>query len=107
MPIVDWGEILSLGMEPFDSHHKHLVGLLNKTYDDFTAGASKESLAMVLHELADYACYHFAAEKLWMEENNYPHIESHVAEHEVFSKKSSDPAKTTFTITKPEFRWRY
>jgi len=87
MPIVDWSEIFSLELEPFDAHHKHLVGLLNKTYDDFTANASKENLATVLDELGDYACYHFAAEELWMVENQYPRLKEHFQEHEVFSQK--------------------
>lgn len=87
MPIVEWSEILSLGMEPFDTHHKHLVGLLNRTYDDFTSGASKERISAVLDELIDYACYHFAAEELWMKENKYPRLKKHLEEHEVFSQK--------------------
>lgn len=87
MPIVEWSQVFSLNLEPFDSHHQHLVGLLNKTYDDFTAGASKENLAAVLDELVDYACYHFAAEELWMQENDYQRLKQHTEEHEVFSRK--------------------
>ncbi len=66
MPIIEWNEQFVLGVPEFDEHHQHLVMLLNKTYDDFINGASKETLSLILDELIDYATYHFAAEEHWM-----------------------------------------
>jgi hemerythrin len=87
MSIFVWDESFELGIEQFDEHHRHLVGLLNKTYDDFTAGTSHESLESTLDELIDYATYHFAAEEHWMKEHRYPDLRQHLDEHERFSRR--------------------
>jgi len=87
MPIIEWNENYSLGIDPFDDHHHHLIDLLNTTYDDITAGEPEAHLASVLDELIDYACYHFAAEENWMKENGYPQAAEHVQMHDRFSLK--------------------
>ncbi|MDR3580599.1 MAG: bacteriohemerythrin [Oryzomonas sp.] len=87
MSIFVWDKSFELGIEQFDEHHRHLVGLLNKTYDDFTAGISQESLGSTLDELIDYATYHFAAEEHWMKKHRYPDLQQHQGEHERFSRR--------------------
>lgn len=87
MPIFVWDESFELGIELFDEHHRHLVGLLNKTYDNFTSGTRNESIESVLDELIDYATYHFAAEEHWMKEHRYPDLRQHQEEHERFSRR--------------------
>lgn len=85
MPIMEWEESFNLGMDPFDAHHRHLVGLLNSAYDTFVSGPACAGMADVLDQLADYATYHFAAEEQWMKENGYPEAEEHEAQHERFN----------------------
>lgn len=87
MPIVMWDKSFLLGVTQFDEHHQHLVGLLNQAYDDFTAGATPESVSSILNELVDYASYHFSAEELWMKEQSYPKLDEQCREHEQFSKR--------------------
>ncbi|MDR3579585.1 MAG: bacteriohemerythrin [Oryzomonas sp.] len=87
MSIFVWDESFELGIEQFDEHHRHLVGLLNKTYDDFTAGTSQESLGSVIDELIDYATYHIAAEEHWMKEQRYPDLQQHQEEHNGFTRR--------------------
>jgi hemerythrin len=87
MPLLTWNETFQLGIDEFDNHHKHLVDLLNKTYDGFTQEASHEELATVLDELIDYATYHFAAEEYWMGVNKYPNLSQHSKEHERFCQR--------------------
>jgi len=84
MPIVEWNDRFVLGVQQFDEHHQHLVGLLNSAYDDFTADASAESVDAILDELVDYATYHFAVEEHWMREQSYPDVAEHAEEHERF-----------------------
>ena len=84
MPFIDWKSTFELGIENFDEHHKHLVGLINKIYDDFTTEAPSEEVGLVLEELISYASYHFSAEENWMEMQKYPMLVQHVTEHEKF-----------------------
>ncbi|ACM20661.1 hemerythrin family protein [Geotalea daltonii FRC-32] len=87
MQLVKWDNTLTLGVEPFDDHHKHLVCLLNETYDLFIAGEKPSSLEEVIDELIDYATYHFSSEELWMVKLNYPKQEEHKKQHEEFSSR--------------------
>jgi hemerythrin len=84
MTFMDWDSIFELGIKEFDEHHKHLVHLLNMTYDGLTCGASHDELGAVLDELIDYATYHFAAEEYWMQIHKYHNLSQHHEEHERF-----------------------
>lgn len=84
MPFIDWDNSFELGIENFDDHHRHLVGLINKIYVDFTTGVPSEDVGSVLEELINYVSYHFGAEENWMEKQKYPMLVQHVAEHEKF-----------------------
>jgi len=87
MPIVIWNNSFYLGVKQFDDHHQHLVSLLNRAYDDFTAGAASASVDSILEELVDYATYHFTAEELWMQEQAYPGFAEHCIQHVQFIDK--------------------
>ena len=86
MPFIEWERSFELGIEKFDDDHRHLVGLINKIYDDYTTEAPSEEVGVVLEELINYTCYHFGAEELWMEKQNYPYpkIDRHFEEHDKF-----------------------
>lgn len=87
MSFVEWDESFETGIELFDNHHKHLVGLLNKTYDDFICGAPYENVGFIIDELIDYTRYHFAAEESWMQEYSYPQLAEHKQEHDSFFQR--------------------
>jgi hemerythrin len=86
MPFIEWDQSFVTGVQQFDEHHKHLVGLINKTHDDFICGAPDESLEVILSELVSYAGYHFTAEETWMLEHSYPQMTEHKNEHAKFTK---------------------
>jgi hemerythrin len=79
---IEWDDSFLLGFHDADAHHRHLVGLLAKTHDEFVAGVP--NLAPVLDKLVDYARYHFKAEELWMMDGLYPGIVGHKREHACF-----------------------
>jgi len=87
MSFMQWHNTFELGIKEFDDHHKHIVDLLNKVYDDFTNGVSHEALGAVLGELLDYASYHFAAEESWMQQHEYPGLIWHQKEHNELRNK--------------------
>lgn len=90
MPIIEWDESLVLGIQQFDEHHQHLVGLLNQAYDAFIAGAASDNVDTILDELVDYATYHFAAEEHWMLIQSYPKFAEHCAEHNKFTARVTE-----------------
>jgi hemerythrin-like metal-binding protein len=87
MPIVRWHESYSLGIEPIDSHHEHLVDLLNNTYDSLVEHEVGEKIDIIFDELIAYSKYHFAAEEHLMDTSAYPKMDEHVRQHDAFSKK--------------------
>jgi hemerythrin len=87
MSMVQWNITLLLGIEEIDKHHKHLVDLLNLTYDEYKNRASAERVRHIVEELVEYSYYHFAAEERWMSETSYPELQSHKAEHDIFSTR--------------------
>ena len=83
MPIVEWNISFLLGIHEIDQHHRQLVQLLNKTYDEFREGINiKQS---VVEELVDFATDHFACEESLMTETSYPKLAEHKEEHELFA----------------------
>jgi hemerythrin len=90
MPVVVWNDSYLLGIERFDQHHKHLVGLLNATYDAFNAGTTIGKIESVLQELIDYSAYHFTSEERSMSECSYPGLARHKEEHERFIRRITE-----------------
>jgi hemerythrin len=90
MPLLEWNDKMLLGIRQFDEHHKHLVLLLNMTFDGITSDAPKDELEAVLDELQSYAAYHFAAEEEWMKSHGYPDLEQHLQEHAFFTGKIAE-----------------
>ena len=90
MPLIGWQSTFILGIEEFDTHHKHLVSLLNTAYDNYISGASREALGLILDELVDYTVYHFDCEELWMDKLSYSGYLDHKNEHSTFTTKILD-----------------
>lgn len=87
MPILGWRDSFLLGIQEFDEHHKHLIELLNKTYDEYSHDPAAGAIESIIIELADYATYHFEAEERWMNEKSYPNLSMHKEEHARFSER--------------------
>lgn len=85
MPLLEWNETFQLGIEQLDTHHQHLVELLNSAYDNFLEDSSVETLATTLDELFDCVIKHFYVESQYMGETSY----SGYAEHLELSKSFS------------------
>jgi len=90
MPVLEWSDSYLIGIRQFDEHHKHLVSLLNITFDGITTNAPKDELGAVLDELVDYSIYHFAAEEHWMREQHFPGLELQMQDHAGFIRRIAD-----------------
>jgi len=87
MTIMVWNDSFLLGIQEFDDHHRHLVGLINSTYDEYSLHPDGGNLEEIIKDLVDYAAYHFTAEERWLNEISYPEIVAHQAEHRRFAEQ--------------------
>ena len=87
MPVIDWDDHYSIGVEKIDNHHKNLFFILNKTYDSFLKYVPTDELGTLFDELIDYTAYHFSQEEQLMQENQFPDFLAHKKEHDNFSQK--------------------
>jgi len=87
MPVFEWDDAYSVGIQEVDRHHEHLLGLLNDTYQVFVTNRQKTELGVVIDALIDYATFHFVAEEKVMADVGYLHLKEHLAEHESFIRQ--------------------
>jgi hemerythrin len=87
MQRVEWSDTYSLGIEQIDEQHRHLLSLLNETYDMFVADGKKVDIETLLDELINYATYHLYAEEQLMSQIDYTWAEEHLIEHADFIRR--------------------
>jgi hemerythrin len=89
MKLVEWDIRYETGIKDFDSHHQHLLNLLNRAYETVVINQiqNKNEIEYLLHELIDYAGYHFNAEEELLKKHCYPWLDSHIHEHDEFAKQ--------------------
>jgi hemerythrin len=87
MAIATFNEDAITAVRELEEQNWHLLGLLEKTYQDFLAKKSKENLGFVLSELSAYATHHFHLAERWMKETNYEGLEEHKVEHDDFCRR--------------------
>ncbi len=90
MPLMEWNDKLSVGVDAIDSDHKHLVGLVNELHDAMKAAKGKEVLGKVLDGLITYTKTHFGREEVEMAKHAYPKASEHIREHTNLTKQVLD-----------------
>lgn len=91
-----WSDYLSLGIKSIDMQHKRFFMLLDELRTKFTeakeAGddVNEELKNKLLSDLEDYTVYHFTTEKDLMHNSNYPDIDTHIQQHNIFIKKLAE-----------------
>lgn len=90
MPLMEWNDKLSVGVDAIDSDHKHLVGLVNELHDAVKAAKGKEVLGKVLDGLIAYTKSHFGREEVEMGKTHYPKANDHIKEHANLTKQVLD-----------------
>lgn len=90
MRIVAWEDRYRLGIDHIDSHHQHLLELLNRAYNAVIIEYNINDIRYIFHELLEYTDYHFKAEEELMHKFDYSKIDSHVLEHEVFRNRLNE-----------------
>lgn len=91
-----WDNGYATGLEVVDSHHQHLVGLINRlgALIESTESVAPGSLDLIVQELARYADYHFTEEQRLMAVAGVDprHRTPHEAEHHQFLQEVTQRA---------------
>jgi len=82
MPLIEWNEMYSIGIEIIDEQHKKFFSIINILFDAMKEGRGDELVLPVLKELQDYVIHHFQSEETWMKMCDYPYIDKHKLEHQ-------------------------
>jgi hemerythrin len=90
MPLMEWNDRLSVGIQQFDNEHKRLVAMVNELFDAAQGNRGKEVLGKILDGLITYTKTHFANEERYMTQHAYPDLKGHKAEHDALAKQVLD-----------------
>ena len=80
-----WKDDYSVNNEELDSHHKKLVSILNRLYDECLDADNENCVAPKLDELLAYTDYHFKAEVEYMRRIEYFEVDEHIERHNSFA----------------------
>jgi len=87
MPVLEWSDKLSVGVDVIDTDHRVLVDQINMLGDAIAAGDDDIMVASVLNVLIDYTEYHFGREHQMMEATGYTDSPAHLREHRILVNK--------------------
>lgn len=82
MPLLQWKDQYSVGIEAVDHEHKELIELINRLHEKLTAGGEKFSAGAFFGDLYRGISAHFALEERFMRERRYDQLVQHKADHE-------------------------
>jgi len=81
MPLIEWSNELSVGIDSIDEQHKKLVNMINALNDAKLTGSSNELLGKIFTGLAAYTQKHFAYEENMFAEYGYSDSQEHKRQH--------------------------
>jgi len=87
MPLMEWKEEHSVGIETADKHHQKLISMINSLYDAMQEGSSREIVSKILSALIVYTDKHFKYEEELFKTYNYPGFISHKKQHDELIKQ--------------------
>jgi len=93
MALFEWKDSFSVGIGSIDEDHKGLINIINELFDAVSHGVAKEHISSDLAKLVDYTKTHFKREEIFFEKTNYPLLEEHKLQHDVFIKKINNLQK--------------
>jgi len=81
MPLIEWSNELSVGIDSIDEQHKKLVNMINALNEAMLTNSSNELLGKIFTGLAAYTQKHFSYEENMFAEYGYSNSEEHKRQH--------------------------
>jgi len=86
MPLLDWKDSYSVGIEAVDHEHRELIDLINTLHEELTAGAGggsgRRDASAIFGDIYKGISGHFALEEKFMREHGYDQLADHKSDHE-------------------------
>lgn len=82
MPLIEWTDEYSVGIDVFDTEHKKLIAIINELHDSFEHGVDRSIAEHALAELIAYTIEHFGHEDSFFDTWNYPDKAAHRVAHQ-------------------------
>jgi len=84
VPLFNWKDEYSVHVPELDEHHKILMEIINRIYDNCLQTDIVDCIGPKIKELIDYSEYHFKAEEDYMRRIEYFESEEHIEQHSMF-----------------------
>jgi hemerythrin len=98
MPLIQWDETMSVGMDELDDQHRELIDLINETYEAIQRNDAP-LMTSLIDKMRDYSVVHFQAEEAVLRSCDYPGSEVHADQHRAFTDKVDDFRRDMFVKT--------
>ncbi|MGQ7793657.1 bacteriohemerythrin [Faunimonas sp. B44] len=82
MPLIEWQDRYSVGIEAVDHEHREMIDLINTVHAELLAGTGGHTIASFLGDVLKGISAHFALEERFMREHGYDQLAEHKSEHE-------------------------
>jgi hemerythrin len=82
MPLLQWKDRYSVGVEAVDHEHRELIDLINRLYEAWAHQDSPAAIENFFGDLYRGISAHFAFEERFMRERSYAHLAAHKTDHE-------------------------
>lgn len=102
MPLIEWSDEYSVGLEIFDAEHKKLIAIINELYEAVTAGIDKLALQRISDKLVEYTLMHFKHEEMYFDDWAYPGAAAHIASHTKLRQQVFDYRKQILEMDSKE-----
>lgn len=87
MPLIEWDEKLSVGIDEIDAQHKKWISIINELHDSIMDGKSLDTLEKIVNDVEQYTFFHFAEEEKLLEKVAYPELARHSRIHFSFRQE--------------------
>jgi len=84
MPIFQWKDDLSIGIDEIDEQHKELIKKLNNLAEAILQQKGTDQIVRAMRFMENYADTHFSTEEKYMERYNYIDLQHQKDDHERF-----------------------
>jgi hemerythrin len=85
MPLLEWKDSYSVGIEAVDHEHRELIDLINALHEELTAsgdGSGQRDSSAIFGDIYKGISSHFALEERFMREHGYDQLVDHKSDHE-------------------------
>ena len=90
MPLIEWKNHYSVGVDAVDHEHRELIELINQLHESLLAGTQELTVTAFLGEIFRAISAHFALEERFMSEHRYDQFAEHKQAHEQLLEEIRD-----------------